>query len=76
MACSLNAWMSDGGDVTKEGRGIPMVQASKTKLQLKFDEEAECASIASLFLTTEALVTDLPEEKLAATPPMPHGDMY
>jgi chaperonin GroEL len=34
------------------------------------------ASIASLLLTTEALVTDLPEEKSAATPPMPHGDMY
>jgi chaperonin GroEL len=31
------------------------------------------ASVASLLLTTEALVTDLPEEKPAA-PPMPHGD--
>src|SRR5262245_42362753 len=34
------------------------------------------ASIASLLLTTEALVTDIPEEKSAAAPPMPHGDMY
>jgi len=34
------------------------------------------ASIASLLLTTEALITDLPEEKAAAGPPMPHGDMY
>jgi len=34
------------------------------------------ASVASLLLTTEALVTDLPEEKPAAAPPMPHGDMY
>src|SRR3989475_634535 len=34
------------------------------------------ASVASLLLTTEALVTDLPEEKSAAAPPMPHGDMY
>jgi chaperonin GroEL len=34
------------------------------------------ASIASLLLTTEALITDLPEEKPAAAPPMPHGDMY
>jgi chaperonin GroEL len=31
------------------------------------------ASVASLLLTTEALITDLPEEKPAA-PPMPHGD--
>src|SRR5467141_907309 len=34
------------------------------------------ASIASLLLTTEALITDLPEEKAAAAPAMPHGDMY
>jgi chaperonin GroEL len=34
------------------------------------------ASVAALLLTTEALVTDLPEEKSAAVPPMPHGDMY
>jgi chaperonin GroEL len=33
------------------------------------------ASIASLLLTTEALITNLPEEK-EKTPPMPHGDMY
>jgi chaperonin GroEL len=32
------------------------------------------ASVASLLLTTEALVTDIPEEKPAAAPPMPHGD--
>jgi chaperonin GroEL len=34
------------------------------------------ASVASLLLTTEALITDLPEEKSAPAPPMPHGDMY
>src|SRR5881397_1573031 len=34
------------------------------------------ASIASLLLTTEALITDIPEEKSAAAPVMPHGDMY
>jgi chaperonin GroEL len=34
------------------------------------------ASIASLLLTTEALITDIPEDKPAAAPPMPHGDMY
>jgi chaperonin GroEL len=33
------------------------------------------ASISSLLLTTEALITDIPEDKPAA-PPMPHGDMY
>ncbi|HYS18520.1 MAG TPA: TCP-1/cpn60 chaperonin family protein, partial [Candidatus Binatia bacterium] len=32
------------------------------------------ASVASLLLTTEALITDLPEEKPAAMPSMPHGD--
>jgi len=32
------------------------------------------ASVAGLLLTTEALVTDLPEEKPAGAPPMPHGD--
>jgi chaperonin GroEL len=34
------------------------------------------ASIASLLLTTEALITDIPEDKSAAAPTMPHGDMY
>jgi chaperonin GroEL len=32
------------------------------------------ASVASLLLTTECLITDLPEPKPAAAPPMPHGD--
>src|SRR5687768_7263702 len=32
------------------------------------------ASIASLLLTTEALITDIPEDKPAAAPAMPHGD--
>jgi len=36
------------------------------------------ASIASLLLTTEAIITDIPEEKPAGggAPAMPHGDMY
>src|SRR5947208_3673840 len=34
------------------------------------------AELASMLLTTEALITDIPEEKSAAAPPMPHGDMY
>jgi chaperonin GroEL len=32
------------------------------------------ASVAALLLTTECLVADLPEDKPAAAPPMPHGD--
>jgi len=31
------------------------------------------ASIASLLLTTEALITEIPEKEKAAPPPMPHG---
>ena len=31
------------------------------------------ASIASLLLTTEALITDMPEDKKNAMPSMPHG---
>ena len=34
------------------------------------------ASIASLLLTTEALITDIPEDDKKAAPAMPHGDMY
>jgi len=34
------------------------------------------ASIASLLLTTEALISDLPDEGKASGPSMPHGDMY
>jgi chaperonin GroEL len=31
------------------------------------------ASVASLMLTTEVMITDLPEEKGAGMPPMPGG---
>jgi chaperonin GroEL len=34
------------------------------------------ASIASLMLTTEALISDVPEKATGGQPPMPHGDMY
>jgi len=34
------------------------------------------ASIAGLLLTTDAAVTDAPEPKKAATPPMPGGEDY
>jgi chaperonin GroEL len=32
------------------------------------------ASVASLLLTTEAVITELPEDKPAAAPAMPPGD--
>src|SRR5215467_3380676 len=56
---------------------VDMVQAGiidPTKVERVALQNA--ASIASLLLTTEALVTDMPEEKSAAAPAMPHGDMY
>ena len=56
---------------------VDMMQAGvidPTKVERVALENA--ASIASLMLTTEALVTDLPEDKPSAAPPMPHGDMY
>jgi len=56
---------------------VDMVQAGiidPTKVERVALQNA--ASIASLLLTTEALITDIPEERPAAAPPMPHGDMY
>src|SRR5467141_3747592 len=56
---------------------VDMIQAGiidPTKVERVALQNA--ASIASLLLTTEALVTDIPEEKPAAAPSMPHGDMY
>jgi chaperonin GroEL len=53
---------------------VDMLQAGiidPTKVERVALENA--ASIASLLLTTEALITDIPEEKPAAAPPMPHG---
>jgi len=56
---------------------VDMVQAGiidPTKVERVALQNA--ASIASLLLTTEALITDIPEEKPSAAPSMPHGDMY
>jgi chaperonin GroEL len=56
---------------------VDMIQAGiidPTKVERVALQNA--ASVASLLLTTEALITDLPEEKPAAAPAMPHGDMY
>jgi chaperonin GroEL len=54
---------------------VDMVQAGiidPTKVERVALQNA--ASVAGLLLTTEALVADLPEEKAAAGPSMPHGD--
>ena len=54
---------------------VDMIQAGiidPTKVERVALQNA--ASVASLLLTTDALVTDLPEEKGPAAPPMPHGD--
>jgi len=54
---------------------VDMIQAGiidPTKVERVALQNA--ASVASLLLTTEALITDLPEEKSAGAPPMPHGD--
>jgi chaperonin GroEL len=56
---------------------VDMIQAGiidPTKVERVALQNA--ASIASLLLTTEALITEIPEEKAAAAPAMPHGDMY
>ncbi len=56
---------------------VDMIQAGiidPTKVERVALQNA--ASIASLLLTTEALIADIPEDKAAAAPPMPHGDMY
>jgi chaperonin GroEL len=56
---------------------VDMVQAGiidPTKVERVALQNA--ASIAALLFTTEALITDIPEEKSAAAPAMPHGDMY
>jgi chaperonin GroEL len=54
---------------------VDMIQAGiidPTKVERVALQNA--ASVASLLLTTEALIADLPEEKPAAGPPMSHGD--
>jgi chaperonin GroEL len=66
--------VSQGFDAEKN-EYVDMMQAGiidPTKVERIALQNA--ASIASLLLTTEALITDIPEdEKKAAAPPMPHG---
>ena len=64
----FNADTEEYGDMVEAGVIDPTMVA-RTALQ-------NAASIASLLLTTEALITELPEdEKAAAPPPDPHGGM-
>src|SRR6266852_4786812 len=54
---------------------VDMIQAGiidPTKVERVALQNA--ASVASLLLTTEALIAELPEDKPAAMPSMPHGD--
>src|SRR3989442_6809218 len=56
---------------------VDMVQAGiidPTKVERGALQNA--AAIASPLLTTQALITDIPEEKPAAAPAMSHGGMY
>ncbi len=56
---------------------VDMIQAGiidPTKVERVALENA--ASVAGLLLTTEALITDLPEKKAAAAPAMPHGEDF
>jgi chaperonin GroEL len=66
--------VSQGFDAEKNDY-VDMMQAGildPTKVERIALQNA--ASIASLLLTTEALITDIPEEeKKAGAPPMPHG---
>ncbi|MCY3757194.1 MAG: chaperonin GroEL, partial [Acidobacteria bacterium] len=65
----LNAETGELEDLTAAGI-IDPAKVTRTALQ-------NAASVAGLLLTTEALVSELPEEK-KPEPPMPHGhgDMY
>jgi chaperonin GroEL len=62
-----NAETHQFGDLVKDGV-IDPTMVSRTALQ-------NAASIASLLLTTEALVTEIPEEEKAAPPPPDMGGM-
>jgi len=63
----FNAATEEYGDLVKQGV-IDPTKVTRTALQ-------NAASIASLLLTTEAVIAELPEDKKKAGPPMPGGDM-
>ena len=63
----FNAASEEYEDLVKAGV-IDPTKVTRTALQ-------NATSIASLLLTTETVVTEMPEEKKGAMPPMPGGDM-
>ena len=63
----FNAETEEYTDLVKAGV-IDPTKVTRTALQ-------NAASIASLLLTTEAVVAELPEEKKKGAPPMPGGEM-
>ena len=67
-AVGFNAATGVFEDLVKAGI-IDPTKVVRTALQ-------NAASIAALMLTTDAAVTDAPEPKRAATPPMPGGEDY
>ncbi len=67
-AVGYNAATGQFEDLVKSGI-IDPTKVVRTALQ-------NAASIAGLLLTTDAAVTDAPEPKKAATPPMPGGEDY
>jgi chaperonin GroEL len=67
-ALGFNAATGEFEDLVKAGI-IDPTKVVRTALQ-------NAASIAGLMLTTDAAVTDAPEPKRAATPPMPGGEDY
>ncbi|HXT61505.1 MAG TPA: chaperonin GroEL [Pyrinomonadaceae bacterium] len=63
----FNAATDEYVDLVKSGV-IDPAKVTRTALQ-------NAASIASLLLTTEAVIAEAPEDKKKAAPPMPGGDM-
>jgi len=67
-AKGFNAETGEFEDLIKSGIVDP-TKVARTALQ-------NAASIAGLLITTECLVSDIPEEEKASNPPMPGGGMY
>src|SRR5438445_434017 len=63
--------------LAKLAGGVAVIKvgaATETAMKEKKARVEDAVSVAALLLTTEALSTDLPEDRPAAAPPMPHGD--
>ena len=69
----LNLLRSEGNSFAKGRPGL--AEASFVRCAAKVTRSAlqNAASVAAMVLTTEALVTDIPEENKPATPQMPGG---